>query len=63
MSALATKSEIRRFARDARESLRLMEAALRRDDLDMAEQFAGEASGLCGEAQTVIQERMTEVAA
>lgn len=49
-----TKSEVRQWATRCRESLRDMEAALKRDDLEAAEQYALQASGEAGEAQNIL---------
>jgi hypothetical protein len=50
----ATKTAAREWARRCRESLRDMEAALKADRLDDAEQYALQASGEAGEAQQVL---------
>lgn len=49
------KTEIRHFMREARASLRELEAALKANDLDEAVQMAAEASGLCGEAENILR--------
>lgn len=51
-----TKTEARKYATRARESLREMEQALRRDDLQWAREMAMQASGECGEAERIIEE-------
>jgi hypothetical protein len=62
MDKVQRKTEVRRFARWARESLRELEAALRADDLDEAIQMAAEASGFCGEAENILRDQAGQVA-
>lgn len=57
---MATKKEIRAFARDTRESLRAALQALDEHRFDDAEEMATQAAGCAGEVENLVQQYVSE---
>lgn len=58
--SVTTKREIKQYARDTRESLRLALAALDRFDFDAAEDMATQAARCAGEVENLVQQYVDE---